>query len=172
MNDIEEYFKRYGALADEGGEEPLTDAAGFLARMPRKKKSARSLHLAAWALALCGMAAALMCMVLQPFYKPDESSGAAAIYLMSYRESIEPLCEDIRLMESRSEKCREMQISAVIAGLLDSSDEFAEELDGMDDTQCADAAREYCSRQLERIKELYSECVSVYETVCDEVSNN
>ena len=52
-----------------------------------------------------------------------------------------------------------------------SSDEFAEELDGMDDTQCADAAREYCSRQLERIKELYSECVSVYENG-REVSKN
>ncbi len=162
MNDIEEYFKRYGALADAGGEEPLTDAAGFLARRHREKKRARTLQLAAWT--LCGMAAALMCVVFQPFYKPDESSGAAAMYLMSYRESVEPLCEDIRFMESRSEKCREMQLSAVVAGLMASSEEFTEDLDGMDDIQCADAAREYCSRQLERIRELFSECVSVYET--------
>lgn len=169
MNSMERYFGRYRAQADF--RTPLSDEDAFLGRLHDelggKEKAGRrnrSWHRAA--AAACGIAAAAVAVAFLRLNarSGDVGSVPAELYVQEYRESMEPLCDEVRYMESVSEECRQMQLSSVIEELLASSEDIESECEGLDETQTLEVVRTYCGRQTDCIRNLYAECVEVYET--------
>lgn len=169
MNSMERYFGRYRAQADF--RIPLSDEEKFLGRLhdelgcqERAGRRNRSWHRAM--AAVCGIAAAAVAVTVLWLNSRsgDVGSEPAELYVQEYRESLEPLCDEVRYMESVSEECRQMQLSSVIEELIASSEDIEAECDGLDESQTLEVVRTYCGRQTDCIRNLYAECVEVYET--------
>lgn len=171
MSDLEKYFDKYRGQADF--RIPLSDGEKFLGRLHdelggqkpecRKHRAVRC-YLAMSA--ACGIAAAAVAVTVLWLNSQsgDVGSVPAELYVQEYRESLEPLCDEVRYMESVSEECRQMQLSSVIEELLASSEDIEAECGGLDEAQMLEVVRTYCGRQTDCIRNLYAECVEVYET--------
>ena len=171
MNDLERYFDKYRAQADF--RMPLSDEEKFLGRLhdelggqERARKKHHGWHSRHAMLAACGIAAAAVAVTVLWLNIPSGDGGEvpAELYVQEYRESLEPLCDEVRYMESVSEECRKMQLSSVIEELLASSEDIGAECEGLDEMQTLDVVRTYCGRQTDCIRNLYAECVAVYES--------
>lgn len=161
MDKIEEYFDRNRGLADIMDMKPCVSEAGFMERL-RRKRLVRSLRISA--LTLLGAAAAITAVAVLRFRDTGGMVDPALELIAGYEEGVKPLRAEMETMEADSQLCREMDLSAVISSLMDSSYAFADSLKDLDDRQRAEAVRSYCDRQMVQIRGLYRECVTAYET--------
>ena len=161
MDKIEEYFDRNRDLADIMDMKPCVSEAGFMERL-RRKRLVRRLRISA--LTLLGAAAAITAVAVLRFRDTGGMVDPALELIAGYEEGVKPLRAEMETMEADSQLCREMDLSAVISSLMDSSYAFADSLKDLDDRQRAEAVRSYCDRQMVQIRGLYRECVTAYET--------
>lgn len=172
---MEKYFDKYRGLLEEQEFEPQTTESQFLSRLHERaggvksfaesgivlKPSRKSRWTKALTYTIIGMAAAVVLALVLPWGE-EERLDPAEIYVTNYLDGVQPILAEVDAMESSSEVCREMGVSAVIQNLLGSSESFAEGLEGLDDAQRLAVTQEYCGRQLDCIRDLYRECCAAY----------
>lgn len=172
---MEKYFDKYRGLLEDQEFEPQTTESQFLSRLHEReggvKAFAESCNVlepskkSRWTKTLTctimGVAAAVVLALVLPWGK-EERLDPAEIYVTNYLDGVQPILAEVNAMESSSEVCREMGVSAVIQNLLVSSESFAEGLEGLDDAQRLAVTQEYCGRQLDCIRDLYRECCAAY----------
>lgn len=172
---MEKYFDKYRGLLEEQEFEPQTTESQFLSRLHESKggvkafvepcnvlkPSKKSRWTKALTYTIIGMAAAVVLALVLP-WDEEERLDPAVIYVTNYLDGVQPILAEVNAMESSSEVCREMGVSAVIQNLLGSSESFAEGLEGLDDAQRLAVTQEYCGRQLDCIRDLYRECCAAY----------
>ena len=172
---MEKYFDKYRGLLEEQEFEPQTTESQFLSRLHEReggvKAFAESCNVLKpskkirWTKTLTctiiGVAAAVVLALVLP-WSEEERLDPAEIYVTNYLDGVQPILAEVNAMESSSEVCREMGVSAVIQNLLVSSESFAEGLEGLDDAQRLAVTQEYCGRQLDCIRDLYRECCAAY----------
>lgn len=172
---MEKYFDKYRGLLEEQEFEPQTTESQFLSRLHERaggvksfaesgivlKPSRKSRWTKALTYTIIGMAAAVVLALVLPWGE-EERLDPAEIYVTNYLDGVQPILAEVDAMESSSEVCREMGVSAVIQNLLVSSESFAEGLEGLDDAQRLAVTQEYCGRQLDCIRDLYRECCAAY----------
>lgn len=170
---MEKYFDKYRGLLEEQEFEPQTTESQFLSRLHEReggvnaescnvlKPSKKSRWTKALTYTIIGMAAAVVLALVLPWGE-EERLDPAVIYVTNYLDGVQPILAEVSAMESSSEVCREMGVSAVIQNLLGSSESFAEGLEGLDDAQRLAVTQEYCGRQLDCIRDLYRECCAAY----------
>mgnify|MGYP004698559355 CR=1 FL=1 len=163
MNGIERYFHKFGYLADEMEDVPATTEAEFLDRL-HGRASVWLKHTKALTFILSGIAAAVIVIGLGWSVTVHRTENAAQLCAEGYVEGMESLLKEVCDLELNSWRCREMDISSVIREQIASSEGFAESIDGLDDRQSIDIVREYCDRQMRRVRELYRKCVLAYES--------
>ena len=168
---MEKYFDKYRGLLEEQEFEPQTTESQFLSRLHERtggvksfdesgvvlKPSRKSRWTKALTYTIMGVAAAVVLALVLPWGE-EERLDPAVIYVTNYLDGVQPILAEVDAMESSSEVCREMGVSAVIQNLLGSSESFAEGLEGLDDAQRLAVTQEYCGRQLDCIRDLYREC--------------
>ena len=172
---MEKYFDKYRGLLKEQEFEPQTTESQFLSRLHERegglkafaescnvlKPSKKSRWTKTLTYAIMGVAAAVVLALVLPWGE-EERLDPAVIYVTNYLDGVQPILAEVNAMESSSEVCREMGVSAVIQNLLGSSESFAEGLEGLDDAQRLAVTQEYCGRQLDCIRDLYRECCAAY----------
>lgn len=172
---MEKYFDKYRGLLEEQEFEPQTTESQFLSRLHEReggvkafaescnvlKPSKKSRWTKTLTYTIMGVAAAVVLALVLPWGE-EERLDPAEIYVTNYLDGIQPILAEVDAMESSSEVCREMGVSAVIQNLLGSSESFAEGLEGLDDAQKLAVTQEYCGRQLDCIRDLYRECCAAY----------
>ena len=172
---MEKYFDKYRGLLEEQESEPQTTESQFLSRLHEKegrvkafaescnvlKPSKKSRWTKTLTYTIMGVAAAVVLALVLPWGE-EERLDPAEIYVTNYLDGVQPILAEVDAMESSSEVCREMGVSAVIQNLLGSSESFAEGLEGLDDAQRLAVTQEYCGRQLDCIRDLYRECCAAY----------
>lgn len=172
---MKKYFDKYRGLLEEQEFEPQTTESQFLSRLHKwaggvksfdesgvvLKPSRKSRWTKALTYTIMGVAAAVVLALVLPWGE-EESLDPAEIYVTNYLDGVQPILAEVDAMESSSEVCREMGVSAVIQNLLGSSESFAEGLEGLDDAQRLAVTQEYCGRQLDCIRDLYRECCAAY----------
>lgn len=172
---MEKYFDKYRGLLEEQEFEPQTTESQFLSRLHEReggvkafaescnvlKPSKKSRWTKTLTYTIIGVAAAVVLALVLPCGE-KERLDPAEIYVTNYLDGVQPILAEVNAMESSSEVCREMGVSAVIQNLLGSSESFAEGLEGLDDAQRLAVTQEYCGRQLDCIRDLYRECCAAY----------
>lgn len=172
---MEKYFDKYRGLLEEQEFEPQTTESQFLSRLHEReggvkafaesrnvsKPSKKSRWTKTLTCTIIGVAAAVVLALVIPWGE-EERLDPAEIYVTNYLDGVQPILAEVNAMESSSEVCREMGVSAVIQNLLVSSESFAEGLEGLDDAQRLAVTQEYCGRQLDCIRDLYRECCAAY----------
>ena len=172
---MEKYFDKYRGLLEEQEFEPQTTESQFLSRLHEReggvkafaescnvlKPSKKSRWTKTLTYTIIGVAAAVVLALVLPWGE-EERLDPAEIYVTNYLDGVQPILAEVNAMESSSEVCREMGVSAVIRNLLGSSESFAEGLEGLDDAQRLAVTQEYCGRQLDCIRDLYRECCAAY----------
>lgn len=172
---MEKYFDKYRGLLEEQEFEPQTTESQFLSRLHEReggvkafaescnvlKPSKKSRWTKTLTYTIIGVAAAVVLALVLPWGE-EERLDPAVIYVTNYLDGVQPILAEVSAMESSSEVCREMGVSAVIQNLLGSSESFAEGLEGLDDAQRLAVTQEYCGRQLDCIRDLYRECCAAY----------
>lgn len=172
---MEKYFDKYRGLLEEQEFEPQTTESQFLSRLHEReggvkafaescnvlKPSKKSRWTKTLTYTIMGVAAAVVLALMLPWGE-KERLDLAEIYVTNYLDGVQPILAEVDAMESSSEVCREMGVSAVIQNLLGSSESFAEGLEGLDDAQRLAVTQEYCGRQLDCIRDLYRECCAAY----------
>ena len=172
---MEKYFDKYRGLLEEQEIEPQTTESQFLSRLHEReggvkafaescnvlKPSKNSRWTKTLTYTIMGVAAAVVLAFVLPWGE-EERLDPAVIYVTNYLDGVQPILAEVSAMESSSEVCREMGVSAVIQNLLGSSESFAEGLEGLDDAQRLAVTQEYCGRQLDCIRDLYRECCAAY----------
>ena len=172
---MEKYFDKYRGLLEEQEFEPQTTESQFLSRLHERtggvksfdesgvvlKPSRKSRWTKALTYTIMGVAAAVVLALVLPWGE-EERLDPAVNYVTNYLDGVQPILAEVDAMESSSEVCREMGVSAVIQNLLGSSESFAEGLEGLDDAQRLAVTQEYCGRQLDCIRDLYRECCAAY----------
>lgn len=172
---MEKYFDKYRGLLEEQEFEPQTTESQFLSRLHEReggvkafaescnvlKPSKKSRWTKTLTCTIIGVAAAVVLALVLP-WSEEERLDPAEIYVTNYLDGVQPILAEVNAMESSSEVCREMGVSAVIQNLLVSSESFAEGLEGLDDAQRLAVTQEYCGRQLDCIRDLYRECCTAY----------
>lgn len=172
---MEKYFDKYRGLLKEQEFEPQTTESQFLSRLHERegglkafaescnvlKPSKKSRWTKTLTYTIMGVAAAVVLALVLPWGE-EERLDPAVIYVTNYLDGVQPILAEVNAMESSSEVCREMGVSAVIQNLLGSSESFAEGLEGLDDAQRLAVTQEYCGRQLDCIRDLYRECCAAY----------
>lgn len=170
---MEKYFDKYRGLLEEQEFEPQTTESQFLSRLHEReggvnaescnvlKPSKNSRWTKTLTYTIMGVAAAVVLALVLPWGE-EERLDPAEIYVTNYLDGVQPILAEVDAMESSSEVCREMGVSAVIQNLLGSSESFAEGLEGLDDAQRLAVTQEYCGRQLDCIRDLYRECCAAY----------
>lgn len=172
---MEKYFDKYRGLLEEQEFEPQTTESQFLSRLHEReggvkafaesskvlKPSKKSRRTKTLTYTIMGVAAAVVLALVLPWGE-EERLDPAVIYVTNYLDGVQPILAEVNAMESSSEVCREMGVSAVIQNLLGSSESFAEGLEGLDDAQKLAVTQEYCGRQLDCIRDLYRECCAAY----------
>lgn len=172
---MEKYFDKYRGLLEEQEFEPQTTESQFLSRLHEReggvkafaessnvlKPSKKSRWTKTLTCTIIGVAAAVVLALVLP-WSEEERLDPAEIYVTNYLDGVQPILAEVDAMESSSEVCREMGVSAVIQNLLVSSESFAEGLEGLDDAQRLAVTQEYCGRQLDCIRDLYRECCAAY----------
>lgn len=172
---MEKYFDKYRGLLEEQEFEPQTTESQFLSRLHEReggvkafaesskvlKPSKKSRRTKTLTYTIMGVAAAVVLALVLPWGE-NERLDPAEIYVTNYLDGVQPILAEVDAMESSSEVCREMGVSAVIQNLLGSSESFAEGLEGLDDAQRLAVTQEYCGRQLDCIRDLYRECCAAY----------
>lgn len=172
---MEKYFDKYRGLLEEQEFEPQTTESQFLSRLHEReggvkafaescnvlKPSKQSRWTKTLTYTIMGVAAAVVLALVLPWGE-EERLDPAEIYVTNYLDGVQPILAEVDAMESSSEVCREMGVSAVIQNLLGSSESFAEGLEGLDDAQRLAVTQEYCGRQLDCIRDLYRECCAAY----------
>lgn len=172
---MEKYFDKYRGLLEEQEFEPQTTESQFLSRLHEReggvkdfaescnvlKPSKKSRWTKTLTYTIMGVAAAVVLALVLPWGE-EERLDPAVIYVTNYLDGVQPILAEVNAMESSSEVCREMGVSAVIQNLLVSSESFAEGLEGLDDAQRLAVTQEYCGRQLDCIRDLYRECCAAY----------
>lgn len=172
---MEKYFDKYRGLLEEQEFEPQTTESQFLSRLHEReggvkafaescnvlKPSKKSRWTKTLTYTIIGVAAAVVLALVLPCGE-KERLDPAEIYVTNYLDGVQPILTEVDAMESSSEVCREMGVSAVIQNLLGSSESFAEGLEGLDDAQRLAVTQEYCGRQLDCIRDLYRECCAAY----------
>lgn len=170
---MEKYFDKYRGLLEEQEFEPQTTESQFLSRLHEReggvnaescnvlKSSKKSRWTKTLTFTIMGVAAAVVLALVLPWGE-EERLDPAVIYVTNYLDGVQPILAEVSAMESSSEVCREMGVSAVIQNLLGSSESFAEGLEGLDDAQRLAVTQEYCGRQLDCIRDLYRECCAAY----------
>ena len=172
---MEMYFDKYRGLLEEQEFEPQTTESQFLSRLHERegevkafaescnvlKPSKQSRWTKTLTYTIMGVAAAVVLALVLPWGE-EERLDPAEIYVTNYLDGVQPILAEVNAMESSSEVCREMGVSAVIQNLLGSSESFAEGLEGLDDAQRLAVTQEYCGRQLDCIRDLYRECCAAY----------
>lgn len=172
---MEKYFDKYRGLLEEQEFEPQTTESQFLSRLHEREGGVKSFAESCNVLKLSkqnrwtktltytiiGVAAAVVLALVLPWGE-NERLDPAEIYVTNYLDGVQPILAEVNAMESSSEVCREMGVSAVIQNLLGSSESFAEGLEGLDDAQRLAVTQEYCGRQLDCIRNLYRECCAAY----------
>ena len=170
---MEKYFDKYRGLLEEQEFEPQTTESQFLSRLHEReggvnaepcnvlKPSKKSRWTKTLTYTIMGAAAAVVLALVLPWGE-KERLDPAVLYVTNYLDGVQPILAEVDAMESSSEVCREMGVSAVIQNLLGSSESFAEGLDGLDDAQRLAVTQEYCGRQLDCIRDLYRECCAAY----------
>ena len=172
---MEKYFDKYRGLLEEQEFEPQTTESQFLSRLHEReggvkafaescnvlKPSKKSRWTKTLTCTIMGVAAAVVLALVLP-WSEEERLDPAEIYVTNYLDGVQPILAEVNAMESSSEVCREMGVSAVIQNLLVSSESFAEGLEGLDDAQRLAVTQEYCGRQLDCIRDLYRECCAAY----------
>jgi len=170
---MEKYFDKYRGLLKEQEFEPQTTESQFLSRLHERegglKAFAESCNVlkpskkSRWTKTLTYtiMGVAVVLALVLPWGE-EERLDPAVIYVTNYLDGVQPILAEVNAMESSSEVCREMGVSAVIQNLLGSSESFAEGLEGLDDAQRLAVTQEYCGRQLDCIRDLYRECCAAY----------
>ena len=172
---MEKYFDKYRGLLEEQEFEPQTTESQFLSRLHEReggvkafaesrnvlKPSKKSRWIKTLTCTIMGVAAAVVLALVLP-WSEEERLDPAEIYVTNYLDGVQPILAEVNAMESSSEVCREMGVSAVIQNLLVSSESFAEGLEGLDDAQRLAVTQEYCGRQLDCIRDLYRECCAAY----------
>lgn len=172
---MEKYFDKYRGLLEEQEFEPQTTESQFLSRLHEReggvkafaescnvlKPSKKSRWTKTLTYTIMGVAAAVVLALVLPWGE-EERLDPAVIYVTNYLDGVQPILAEVSAMESSSEVCREMGVSAVIQNLLGSSESFAEGLEGLDDAQRLAVTQEYCGRQLDCIRDLYRECCAAY----------
>lgn len=172
---MEKYFDKYRGLLEDQEFEPQTTESQFLSRLHERKggvkafaesrnvlkPSKKSRWTKTLTCTIIGVAAAVVLALVLPWGE-EERLDPAEIYVTNYLDGVQPILAEVNAMESSSEVCREMGVSAVIQNLLVSSESFAEGLEGLDDAQRLAVTQEYCGRQLDCIRDLYRECCAAY----------
>lgn len=172
---MEKYFDKYRGLLEEQEFEPQTTESQFLSRLHEReggvkafaescnvlKPNKKSRWTKTLTCTIIGMAAAVVLALVLPWGE-EERLDPAEIYVTNYLDGVQPILAEVDAMESSSEVCREMGVSAVIQNLLGSSESFAEGLEGLNDAQRLAVTQEYCGRQLDCIRDLYRECCAAY----------
>lgn len=172
---MEKYFDKYRGLLEEQEFKPQTTESQFLSRLHEReggvkafaescnvlKPSKKSRWTKTLTYTIMGVAAAVVLALVLPWGE-EERLDPAEIYVTNYLDGVQPILAEVDAMESSSEVCREMGVSAVIQNLLGSSESFAEGLEGLDDAQRLAVTQEYCGRQLDCIRDLYRECCAAY----------
>lgn len=172
---MEKYFDKYRGLLEDQEFEPQTTESQFLSRLHEReggvkafaescnvlKPSKKSRWTKTLTCTIIGVAAAVVLALVLP-WSEEERLDPAEIYVTNYLDGVQPILAEVNAMESSSEVCREMGVSAVIQNLLVSSESFAEGLEGLDDAQRLAVTQEYCGRQLDCIRDLYRECCTAY----------
>lgn len=172
---MEKYFDKYRGLLEEQEFEPQTTESQFISRLHEREGGAKSFDESGVVLkpskkrrwtktltyTIMGVAAAVVLALVLPWGE-EERLDPAEIYVTNYLDGVQPILAEVDAMESSSEVCREMGVSAVIQNLLGSSESFAEGLEGLDDAQRLAVTQEYCGRQLDCIRNLYRECCAAY----------
>lgn len=172
---MEKYFDKYRGLLEEQEFEPQTTESQFISRLHEReggvkafaescnvlKPSKQSRWTKTLTYTIIGVAAAVVLALVLPWGE-EERLDPAEIYVTNYLDGVQPILAEVDAMESSSEVCREMGVSAVIQNLLGSSESFAEGLEGLDDAQRLAVTQEYCGRQLDCIRDLYRECCAAY----------
>lgn len=172
---MEKYFDKYRGLLEEQEFEPQTTESQFLSRLHEReggvkvfaescnvlKPSKKNRWTKTLTYTVMGVAAAVVLALVLPWGE-EERLDPAEIYVTNYLDGVQPILAEVDAMESSSEVCREMGVSAVIQNLLGSSESFAEGLEGLDDAQRLAVTQEYCGRQLDCIRDLYRECCAAY----------
>lgn len=172
---MEKYFDKYRGLLEEQEFEPQTTESQFLSRLHEReggvkafaescnvlKPSKKSRWTKTLTYTIMGVAAAVVLALMLPWGE-KESLDPAEIYVTNYLDGVQAILAEVNAMESSSEVCREIGVSAVIQNLLGSSESFAEGLEGLDDEQKLAVTQEYCGRQLDCIRDLYRECCAAY----------
>lgn len=172
---MEKYFDKYRGLLEEQEFEPQTTESQFLSRLHEReggvkafaescnvlKPNKKSRWTKTLTYTIMGVAAAVVLALVLPWGE-EERLDPAVIYVTNYLDGVQPILAEVSAMESSSEVCREMGVSAVIQNLLGSSESFAEGLEGLDDAQRLAVTQEYCGRQLDCIRDLYRECCAAY----------
>lgn len=172
---MEKYFDKYRGLLEDQEFEPQTTESQFLSRLHERdggvkafaessnvlKPSKKSRWTKTLTCTIIGVAAAVVLALVLP-WSEEERLDPAEIYVTNYLDGVQPILAEVNAMESSSEVCREMGVSAVIQNLLVSSESFAEGLEGLDDAQRLAVTQEYCGRQLDCIRDLYRECCAAY----------
>ena len=172
---MEKYFDKYRGLLEEQEFEPQTTESQFLSRLHEReggvkafaesrnvlKPSKKRRWTKTLTCTIIGVAAAVVLALVLP-WSEEERLDPAEIYVTNYLDGVQPILAEVNAMESSSEVCREMGVSAVIQNLLVSSESFAEGLEGLDDAQRLAVTQEYCGRQLDCIRDLYRECCAAY----------
>ena len=169
------HFDKYRGLLEEQEFEPQTAESQFLSRLHEReggvkvfaescnvlKPSKKNRWTKTLTYTVMGVAAAVVLALVLPWGE-EERLDPAEIYVTNYLDGVQPILAEVDAMESSSEVCREMGVSAVIQNLLGSSESFAEGLEGLDDAQRLAVTQEYCGRQLDCIRDLYRECCAAY----------
>ena len=170
---MEKYFDKYRGSLEEQEFEPQTTESQFLSRLHEREGGVNAeacnvlkpIKKSRWTKTLTytvmGVAAALVLALVLPWGE-KERLDPAVIYVTNYLDGVQPILAEVNAMESSSEVCREMGVSAVIQNLLGSSESFAAGLEGLDDAQRLAVTQEYCGRQLDCIRDLYRECCAAY----------
>lgn len=172
---MEKYFDKYRGLLEEQEFEPQTAESQFLSRLHEReggvkvfaescnvlKPSKKNRWTKTLTYTVMGVAAAVVLALVLPWGE-EERLDPAEIYVTNYLDGVQPILAEVDAMESSSEVCREMGVSAVIQNLLGSSESFAEGLEGLDEAQRLAVTQEYCGRQLDCIRDLYRECCAAY----------
>ena len=163
---MEKYFDKDRGLLEEQEFEPQTTESQFLSRLHEReggvkafaescnvlKPSKKSRWTKTLTCTIIGVAAAVVLALVLPWSEEERLD----------LDGVQPILAEVNAMESSSEVCREMGVSAVIQNLLVSSESFAEGLEGLDDAQRLAVTQEYCGRQLDCIRDLYRECCAAY----------
>lgn len=165
---MEKYFNKYRNIVDNQAIEPKTSVGEFMQRLKSEEKCyddrpirARvTFRTRALVCGFIGIAAAVLLAVLLPWNVSDVDP--IEIYVSNYHNSVAPLLTEVREMEKESEVCRGMELSSVMEDLIDSSNSFADDLEGIDEEQKLDTVRKYCDNQLNCIRELFRECCVAY----------